>query len=33
VTYHGFGGTVPLDYEEVREERVGNAELVLWKKL
>jgi SAM-dependent methyltransferase len=33
VTYHGFGGTVPLDYEEVVEERVGNAELVLWKKL
>jgi SAM-dependent methyltransferase len=33
VTYHGFGGIMPLHYQQVHEERAGGSELVLWKKL
>lgn len=32
VTYHGFGGTLPVDYERIHEERAGNDRLVVWKR-
>jgi SAM-dependent methyltransferase len=32
VTYHGFGGIMPLDYHQVAQERAGKDPLVLWKK-
>jgi SAM-dependent methyltransferase len=32
VTYHGFGGTMPPDYETIHDQPAGNDRLVLWQK-
>ena len=32
VTYHGFGGDIPPDYELIQAQPAGNDRLVLWKK-
>jgi SAM-dependent methyltransferase len=32
VTYHGFGGDLPDEYDEVHTEETGDGDLTLWKK-